>query len=81
MSDDETRDYVDKVEKALQEKVSDESAKPERFIVSHNEEYIVSFPGLARFLSSICVHNKTLERKIILIFAYLSIPCIIVNAN
>ena len=49
MSDDETRDYVDKVEKALQEKVSDASAKPERFIVSHNEEYIVSFPGLARF--------------------------------
>ena len=49
MSDDETRDYVDKVEKALQEKVSDESAKPERFIVSHNEEYIVSFPGLVHF--------------------------------
>ena len=40
MSDDETRDFVDKVEKVLQEKVSDESAKPERFIVSHNEEYI-----------------------------------------
>ena len=49
MSDGETRDYVDKVEKALQEKVSDESAKPERFIVSHNEEYIVSFPGFAHF--------------------------------
>ena len=42
MSDDETRDVVDNVKRALQEKVSDESAKPERFIVSHNEEYIHS---------------------------------------
>ena len=39
MSDEETRDVVDNVKKALQEKVSDESANPERFIVS-SEEYI-----------------------------------------
>ena len=38
MSDDETRDVVDNVKRALQEKVSDESAKPERFIVSHNDQ-------------------------------------------
>ena len=40
MSDEETRDVVDNVKKALQEKISDESANPERFIVSCNEEYI-----------------------------------------
>ena len=39
MNDDETRDVVDKVKRALQQQ---ESAKPERFIVSHNEEYINS---------------------------------------
>ena len=39
MSDEETHDVVDNVKKALQEKVRDESANPERFIVSCNEEY------------------------------------------
>ena len=40
MSDEETRDVVDNVKKALQEKVSDKSANPERFIVSCIEGYI-----------------------------------------
>ena len=39
-SDEETRDVVDNVKKALQEKISDESANPERFIVSCIEGYI-----------------------------------------
>ena len=50
MSDNETRDVVDKVERALQEKVSDESAKPERFIVNCNEEHIHSAYIAAKYL-------------------------------
>ena len=40
LSEEETRDVVDNVKKALQEKISDESANPERFIVSCIEEYV-----------------------------------------
>ena len=53
MSDEETRDVVDNVKKALQEKVSDESANPERFIVSCNEEYV----HLHITYIHICIHT------------------------